>query len=57
MRERERERENRELMEIFGPKRHDVTGLEETAKRGVSWFLLSKYCSGDQIEKNERRGM
>ena len=54
---RERERENRELMEIFGPKRHDVTGLEETAKRGVSWFLLSKYCSGDQIEKNERRGM
>jgi hypothetical protein len=32
-------------------------GVEKTTKRGSLWFaLITKYFSGDQIEKNEMGG-
>jgi hypothetical protein len=43
------------LLRIFGPKRDEVTGklrkLHHEEQRSV---LLTQYCSGDQIEKNDR---
>jgi hypothetical protein len=48
----------RVLRRLFGPKRDEVTGewrklhIEELS----ALFLLTRYCSGDQIEKNEMGG-
>jgi hypothetical protein len=45
------------LKKIFGPKRDEVTGVEETTERIVECFILfTTYCSGNQIEKNEMGG-
>jgi len=44
--------ENRTLRRILGPKRDKVTG--EWRKLYNEWYvLLTRYCSGDKIEKNE----
>jgi hypothetical protein len=56
MREEQRLRvfENRVLGKIFGFKMDDVTGKwRGIHKRGVPWFLFTKYYSGIQIEKKE----
>jgi hypothetical protein len=42
--------ENRVLKRIFGPRRNEVTG---EWRRSV---LLTQYCAGDKIEKNEVDG-
>jgi len=45
------------LRRIFGPKRDEVT--EEWRKlhnEDLNGLLLTQYCSGDQIEKNEMGG-
>ena len=50
---------NRSIRQIIlGARRDEVTGgLEETTLLGVEWsVLLTLYCSGDKIEKNETRG-
>jgi len=50
--------ENRALRRIFGPKTDEVSGqwrrlYTEEFLRSV---LLTKYCSGDKIKKNEMDG-
>jgi hypothetical protein len=48
---------NKVVRRIFGPKRDKVTG--EWRKPHNDEFrsaLLTQYCSGDQIEKNEMGG-
>ena len=47
--------ENMVFRRIFGPRRDEVTGgMEETALRGDKCFvLLTQYCAGDKMEKNE----
>ena len=44
--------ENRELRRIFGPKREEVT----REWRKLREELLTQYCAGDKIEKNELGG-
>ena len=40
------------LKRMFGPKREEVTG--EWKRLHNEWFvLLTQYCAGDKIEKNE----
>jgi hypothetical protein len=41
---------------IFGPKRDEVTGEWRKLHNGELNDLLTKYCSGDQVEKNEMGG-
>ena len=46
--------ENRVLMEIFGPKGREVTGdWRRLRNEELHGLFFSKYCSGNQIEKNE----
>jgi hypothetical protein len=47
--------ENRVLRRIFGPKRDEVTG-EWRKLHNEELVFLTKYYSGDQIEKNEMGG-
>jgi hypothetical protein len=53
-----RELESRVLRRLFGPKRDEVTG--EWRKRHNEelnyLLLLTHYCAGDKIEKNEMGG-
>ena len=45
--------ENMVLRRIFGPRRDEVT-REWRRFRGAKWsVLLTQYCAGDKIEKNE----
>jgi len=46
--------ENRMLRGIFGPKKDEVTGELRKLHNGElnDLYCLTKYCSGDQIEKN-----
>ena len=45
---------NRVLRKIFGFKRDEITGMENTAKWGALWSLLLTKCySGDQMKNNE----
>ena len=49
--------ENRVLRRIFGPKRDEVTGEWRRLQNDeLIDLLLTKYYSGDQIEKNEMGG-
>jgi hypothetical protein len=51
--------ENRVLRKIFRPKRNEVTGeWRRLHNEGLYdlYLLLTKYYSGDQIEKNEMSG-
>ena len=49
--------ENMVLRRIFGPRRDEVTGEWKRLERGAKWsVLLTQYCSGDKIEKNEVGG-
>jgi hypothetical protein len=51
--------ENRVLRGIFGPKRDEVRGEWIKLHNGEFhdlYFSLTQYCSGDQIERNERGG-
>ena len=47
------------LRRIFGPRRDEVTGEwrrlhNEELNGGAKWFVLvTQYCAGDKIEKNE----
>ena len=47
--------ENRVLRRIFGPTRDEVTGeWRKTTQWGASYsVLLTQYCAGDKIKKNE----
>ena len=59
MREERRLRmfENRVLRIIFGPKRDEVTGTWRSLRNEELYgLLLTQYCSGDRIEKNEVGG-
>jgi hypothetical protein len=47
--------ENRVLRRIFGPKRDEVTG-EWRRLHNEELNDITKYCSGDQIKKNEVGG-
>jgi hypothetical protein len=50
--------ENRLLRRIFGPKRDEVTGeWRKLQMRSLMICLLTIYCSGDKIEKNEMGGV
>jgi hypothetical protein len=42
--------ENMMLRRIFGPKRDEATGV---LRKLHNEDLFAKYCSGDQIEKND----
>jgi len=45
------------LKRIFGPKRNVVTGdWRKLHNEELNDLYFSKYCSGDQIEKNEMGG-
>ena len=44
--------ENRVLRRVFGPKRDEVTG----EWRKLHNVLLTQYCAGGKIEKNEMGG-
>jgi hypothetical protein len=44
--------ENRVLRKIFGPRRDELTG-EWRKLHIVELHILTQYCTGDQIEKNE----
>ena len=46
---------NRVLRKIFGPKSDEVTG-EWRRLHNEESVLLTQYCSGDKIEKNEMGG-
>jgi hypothetical protein len=49
--------ENRVLRRIFGPKRDEVTGeWRKVHNEELKAVLLTRYCSGDKIEKNEMGG-
>jgi hypothetical protein len=49
--------ENRVLRRIFGPKRDGVTGeWRKLHSEELNDTYFTKYCSGDQIEKNEMGG-
>ena len=44
-------------MKIFGPGRDEVTGLEDTAYREASRYVLhTKFYYGDHIKKNDMGG-
>jgi len=46
--------ENRVLRRVFGPKRDEVTGKGENyIMRSLGIFILTQYCAGGKIEKNE----
>ena len=47
--------ENMVLRRIFGPRRDEVTGeWRRLHNDGAKWsVLLTQYCAGDKIEKNE----
>jgi len=51
--------ENRVLRRIFGPRRDEVTGeWKNYIMRSLMIFvLITQYCSGDKIEKNEMGGV
>jgi len=50
--------ENRVLRRIFGPKRNETAGVWRKLHNEElnDLLLLTQYCSGDQIEKNEVGG-
>jgi hypothetical protein len=50
--------ENRVLRRIFGPKRDEVTGAWRKLHNEELYdlVLLTHYCTGDKIEKNEMGG-
>jgi len=48
--------ENRVLRRIFGPKRDEVTGEWRKLHNEELNNLLTQYCSGDKIKKNEMGG-
>jgi hypothetical protein len=46
--------ENRVLRRIFGPERDEVTGeLRELRDEELNDLLLTQYCAGVKIERNE----
>jgi hypothetical protein len=49
--------ENRVLRRVFGPKRGEVTGeWRKLHNEKLSGVLLTQYCAGGKIEKNEMGG-
>ena len=49
--------ENRVLSRIFGPKRDEVRGNGENyIMRSLVICILTQYCAGGKIEKNEMGG-
>jgi len=49
--------ENRVLRRVFGPKRDKVTGEWRKLYNGeLRSVLLTQYCAGGKIEKNEMGG-
>ena len=49
--------ENRVLRRVFGPKRDEVTGeWRKLHNEELSDVLLTQYCAGGKIEKNEMGG-
>jgi len=49
--------ENRVLRRIFGPKRGELTGeWRKLHNEELNDLTRIKFCSGDQIEKNEMGG-
>ena len=48
--------ENRVLRRVFGPKRDEVTGEWGKLHNGELSVLLTQYCAGGKIEKNEMGG-
>ena len=50
--------ENRVLRRIFGPKTDKITGeWRKLHNEELNDMYSTKYCSGDQIEKNEMGGI
>ena len=49
--------ENRVLRRVFGPNRNEVTGeWRKLHNEELSNLLLTQYCVGGKIEKNEMGG-
>ena len=49
--------ENRVFRRIFGPKRDEVTGeWRKLHNEELNNLLLTQYCAGDKIKKNEMGG-
>ena len=48
--------ENRVLRRVFGPKRDEVTGEWRKLHNEELSVLLTQYCVGGKIEKNEMGG-
>ena len=48
--------ENGVLRRVFGPKRDEVTGEWRKLHNEEIFVLLTEYCAGGKIEKNEMGG-